>query len=102
MRANFVHPPFAHKLSDSGRCRGTLYADLSAWKEYVDYPLELTKGNGAVRAWLNLDQSRVRDFTAELQLPLAHAIDTKANGALQFMHNDVLLQKKRNSIDYQC
>ena len=74
MRANFVHPPFARKLSEVGRWRRTLYADLhdadllSAWKEYVDYPLELTKGKGAVRAWLNLDQSRVRDFTADLQL----------------------------------
>lgn len=28
MRANFVHPPFARKLSDVGRWRGTLYADL--------------------------------------------------------------------------
>ncbi|WP_395822856.1 YhdP family protein [Collimonas sp.] len=73
MRANFVHPPFARKLSDVSRWRGTLYADLhdadlSAWKDYIDYPLELSKGKGAVRAWLDLDQSRVRDFTADLQL----------------------------------
>ncbi|MFJ2987682.1 YhdP family protein [Collimonas sp. NPDC087041] len=73
VRANFVHPAFAQKTSDVSRWKGTLYADLhdadlTAWKDYVDYPLELNQGKGAVRAWLDLDQSRVRDFTADLQL----------------------------------
>lgn len=73
VRANFVHPAFAHKTADVSRWTGTLYVDLrntdlTVWKDYVDYPLEIHQGKGAVRAWLDLDHAKVRDFTADLQL----------------------------------
>lgn len=73
VRANFVHPVFAQKTADFKRWTGTLYAnlhdaDLTVWKPYFDYPLELTRGKGALQAWLDLDHAKVRNFTADLQL----------------------------------
>lgn len=45
---------------------GELYAgidalDLNAWQQWVDYPLELNGGHGALRLWLSVAQ---RDLTA--------------------------------------
>ncbi|WP_240950428.1 YhdP family protein [Collimonas pratensis] len=73
VRANFVHPVFAQKTADVKRWTGTLYAnlhdtDLAVWKDYFDYPLELTQGRGTLQAWLDLDHAKVRNFTADLQL----------------------------------
>lgn len=85
VRANFYHPRFTRHISDVTRWRGTLYADLhdtdlAVWKAYVDYPLELNQGHGSVRAWLDLDHTKVANFTADLSLSdlsarLAHRLE---------------------------
>ena len=73
VRADFSHPSFARRISDVRRWTGTVYADwrdteLARWRAYVDYPVELREGKGALRAWLDFDQSRVAGFTADLAL----------------------------------
>lgn len=73
VRANFEHPHFARKISDATQWKGELYTDLrdtdlAAWKAYVDYPIEIERGKGAVRAWLDFDHARVANFTADLTL----------------------------------
>lgn len=73
IRADFVHPAFANKISDFKVWKGTLYADwrntdLAVWKTYFDYPFEVQQGAGSVRAWLNFDHARIVDFTADLTL----------------------------------
>ena len=73
VRADFAHPAFVRKRADITRWKGTLYAnlrdtDLTIWKAYFDYPVELNQGKGSVRAWLDLDQAKVRNFTADLEL----------------------------------
>ncbi|WP_034294126.1 YhdP family protein [Herbaspirillum sp. RV1423] len=73
VRASFYHPSFAGRISDVTRWKGTLYADLrntdlAVWKPYFDYPLELSQGKGSVRAWLDLDHTKVANFTADLSL----------------------------------
>ena len=73
IRADFYHQPFIHQVSDVSRWKGQLYAylqdtDLATWKAYFDYPIELQKGNGSVRAWLNFDHAKIADFTADLTL----------------------------------
>ncbi|HJV85463.1 MAG TPA: YhdP family protein [Noviherbaspirillum sp.] len=72
VRASFVHPRFG-SASDATKWRGEMYADmrntdLTVWKAYVDYPIEMQQGKGSVRAWLDFDRSRVVDFTADLTL----------------------------------
>ncbi|MCA1323280.1 YhdP family protein [Herbaspirillum sp. alder98] len=73
VRADFTHPAFSRRISDVSRWKGTLYADLrqtdlSVWRAYVDYPFEILRGTGSVRAWLALDQAKVANFTADLGL----------------------------------
>ncbi len=73
VRADFEHPRFADRVSDVSRWKGELYADmrqadLTVWKAYVDYPIQLTQGQGSVRAWLNFDHAKVADFSADLSL----------------------------------
>jgi uncharacterized protein (TIGR02099 family) len=73
VRTDFVHPPFASKISDVRRWKGVLFAalrdtDLAVWNAYVNYPFEVSKGKGSVQAWLTLDHAKLADFTADLTL----------------------------------
>ena len=73
VRADFTHPHFADRIANAALWKGELYADvadtdLQAWKHYLDYPFQLTSGNGSVRAWLRLDRARLEGFTADVGL----------------------------------
>jgi uncharacterized protein (TIGR02099 family) len=73
VRADFDHPYFSHKVSDASQWAGVLYADLqntdlAVWNAYVDYPIEVSQGKGAVRAWLDFDHAAIANFTADLHL----------------------------------
>lgn len=72
VRAQFRHR-FGERPSDVLRWKGELYADLrdvdlGAWKRFVDYPIQLERGRGSLRAWLGFDQARLAGFTADLAL----------------------------------
>jgi uncharacterized protein (TIGR02099 family) len=72
VRARFTHPAFARAV-DATLWRGELYADmqgtdLAAWKQYLDYPFQLTQGKGSLRFWLNVDRARLAGFTADVAL----------------------------------
>ncbi len=73
LRADFTHSPFAASIADPAHWSGELYldlrhADLAAWKPYLDLPFGISRGTGAVRAWLQFDRANVADFTADLAL----------------------------------
>ncbi|MGZ3237082.1 MAG: YhdP family phospholipid transporter, partial [Burkholderiaceae bacterium] len=73
IRADFEHPRFSKQISDFKRWKGEVYvglekADLTVWKPYVNYPIELQRGEGAVFAWLKFDYAKVVNFTADLTL----------------------------------
>lgn len=73
LRGIFYHHAFAHRVSDFTQWTGTLYAAvrspaLHAWSAYVDYPMTLHAGAGAVRAWLAFDHRQLADLTADVQL----------------------------------
>ena len=44
------------------------YADLAIWRQWIDYPIPLAHGRGAVRAWLDIDQGSLREITADVSL----------------------------------
>jgi len=72
VRAQFRHR-FGEQPSDVRRWKGELYADLrdvdlGAWKRFVDYPIQLERGRGSLRAWVSFDQARLAGFTADLAL----------------------------------
>lgn len=73
VRASFEHPHFANRISDVAKWKGEMYADLrstdlTVWRAFFDYPIDVQRGKGSVRAWLMLDRARVADFTADLTL----------------------------------
>lgn len=73
VRASFDHPHFARTISDATKWKGELYADLrdtdlTVWRAYFDYPIDMQRGKGSVRAWLRFDHAKVADFTADLTL----------------------------------
>lgn len=44
------------------------YADLAIWRQWLDYPVALPQGRGALRAWLGFAQGGLREVTADVAL----------------------------------
>ena len=44
------------------------YTDLAAWRAWIDYPLNIREGQGALRIWSSVEQGEVRHITADLAL----------------------------------
>jgi uncharacterized protein (TIGR02099 family) len=44
------------------------YADLAGWRAWVDYPVELPRGSGGLRLWLDIDRQVLVGATADLRL----------------------------------
>ena len=44
------------------------YTDLAAWRAWVDYPVNIREGQGALRIWSSMEQGEVRGITADLAL----------------------------------
>jgi uncharacterized protein (TIGR02099 family) len=91
LRADFTHPHFAVHIADLALWKGELYTDvrdtdLAAWKDYVDYPFQIAKGHGAVRAWITLDQARLAGFTADVGLSGVSAMLGKQLPPLELAH----------------
>ncbi len=60
-------------LNDLKQWRGDIYADLptvdlAAWRAWVDYPADVRKGAGSLRAWLGFEGDRLARFTADVGL----------------------------------
>lgn len=73
IRGDFQHKAFTSRPSDFSGWSGDLYADLRqaslpGWLAYAGLPLPISSANGAVRAWLHLDQGRIAELTADLSL----------------------------------
>jgi uncharacterized protein (TIGR02099 family) len=44
------------------------YTDLAGWRAWVDYPFEITSGQGALRLWATFGNGKLIDATADLSL----------------------------------
>ncbi|WP_153111696.1 YhdP family protein [Propionivibrio limicola] len=44
------------------------HADLAVWRQWVDYPVELPRGRGALRVWAGFDKAQLRELTADVAL----------------------------------
>jgi uncharacterized protein (TIGR02099 family) len=44
------------------------YADLAVWRQWLDYPLELPRGAGGMRLWLDFAHKRLTAITADVAL----------------------------------
>lgn len=64
---------YGDSLARLRQWRGALYADLkyidlSAWRAWVDYPVDIRSGTGSVRAWLGFDGDHLEYFTSDIGL----------------------------------
>src|SRR3989442_805713 len=72
--------------TDPAAWNGRLYAqlgytDLAAWRAWIDYPLDVRAGQGAVRVWIRLENGRVKEGTADVAL--SHVTARLAPGLAQ-------------------
>lgn len=44
------------------------YADLAGWRTWVDYPVSIPQGSGALRLWLSFAQAQLATVTADVRL----------------------------------
>jgi uncharacterized protein (TIGR02099 family) len=44
------------------------YADLAVWRAWVDYPIDLPRGSGALRVWLTFADEQATGVTADIRL----------------------------------
>jgi len=49
------------------------YTDLAAWRPWIDYPIDVRQGQGALRVWASLRNGRVTEGTADLALASVRA-----------------------------
>jgi uncharacterized protein (TIGR02099 family) len=69
LRAQVVGESFMDLAAWNGSVYVELgYTDLAAWRPWVDYPWNVTQGQGAVRLWAKLDKGEPRQATADLAL----------------------------------
>ena len=62
-----------HTVNDLTAWNGRFYAetgytDLAAWRPWIDYPIAVRQGQGALRVWATLREGRVVEGTADLAL----------------------------------
>jgi uncharacterized protein (TIGR02099 family) len=62
-----------HALNDWTNLEGRLYfrvdyADIAAWREWVSLPVPIDAGKGAIRAWIDFQQSQPSQVTADVEL----------------------------------
>jgi uncharacterized protein (TIGR02099 family) len=69
LRGELRAGPVGGMLDWSARLFAELdYVDLSAWKAWIDYPLPIESGRGAVRVWASFDAQGISDATADVAL----------------------------------
>ena len=62
---------FGKDVGQLNNWHGTLYAriegtDISAWRQWVDYPFDLREGQGAARLWLDFEDGRIEKMTSDV------------------------------------
>jgi uncharacterized protein (TIGR02099 family) len=69
LRAAVRTADLANLAAWTGRAYAELgYTDLAAWKPWIDYPVAVESGEGALRVWASVGEGRVLDAKADLAL----------------------------------
>lgn len=69
LRASLIGEDAAELQAWNGRVYAELGAtDLAGWRPWVDYPIELRSGQGALRLWATYGAGKLVDATADLAL----------------------------------
>jgi len=69
LRGELVGRTFEQLQAWTGRLYAELpYTDLQAWRAWIDYPLEIQRGEGGLRLWLGFADKQLEQATADLAL----------------------------------
>jgi uncharacterized protein (TIGR02099 family) len=69
LRGDFRGADIEQLESWSGKAYAEIdYADLAVWRQWIDYPVALPHGRGALRTWLGFAEGGLRDITADIAL----------------------------------
>jgi uncharacterized protein (TIGR02099 family) len=69
LRASLIGRGVARVEDWNGRVYAELgYTDLAGWRAWVDYPIEVESGQGALRLWATFGAGKLVDATADLAL----------------------------------
>ncbi len=80
MRGDFRGASFKDMSDWKGQLFAQLdYADVAAWRTWLSFPVSLSSGKGALRAWVDVDGGKVSQVTADLALS---AVRTRLAGEL--------------------
>jgi uncharacterized protein (TIGR02099 family) len=73
LRASAFGESVARPAQWDGRLYAEIgYTDLAAWRPWIDYPIDLRQGHGALRLWATLARGKLTEATADLAL--AHVV----------------------------
>lgn len=74
LRAELVGRSVTEPDAWNGRVYAELgYTDLAGWRAWIDYPIDVRQGHGALRLWTTLGQGNVTRATADVALTDAAA-----------------------------
>lgn len=64
---------FGNDVSQITQWHGTVYAkvegtDISAWRNWIDYPFDLREGHGAAQFWVDFADNQIESFTSDVAL----------------------------------
>ncbi|MBP9713376.1 MAG: TIGR02099 family protein [Sterolibacterium sp.] len=69
VRGDFKGDDLSRLAEWSGQAYADLdYADLAVWRQWLDYPIELPQGSGALRLWLGVARGQPTEITADIAL----------------------------------
>ncbi|MBK5104591.1 MAG: hypothetical protein JJE42_10105, partial [Burkholderiales bacterium] len=69
LRGDLVGSTFEQLQAWTGSLYAELpYTDLQAWRAWIDYPLEIQRGEGGLRLWLGFADKQLEQATAEVAL----------------------------------
>ncbi|MBE0625067.1 MAG: TIGR02099 family protein [Burkholderiales bacterium] len=69
LRGELLGSTFEQLQTWTGRLYAELpYTDLRAWRAWIDYPLEISRGEGGLRLWLDFADKQLEQATADVAL----------------------------------
>jgi len=87
LRGDFHGRSIADAASWKGQAFAQIdYADLAVWRAWIDYPVALPHGRGAVRAWLGFADGGLHELTADVSLDDVNLRLAKNLPALELDH----------------
>ena len=92
----------AHLDGWNGKVYGELgYTDAAAWRAWIDYPFEIHRGTGALRAWTTIVAGVPREVSADIALSDVAATLAPDLPALEVASTSARMHARRTDAGYE-